>query len=999
MSVLACIPFLSISQSGNFITKWQDYQQTLVVDIAINPDANLSYDYTVAWGDGTTDHNVNTSISHTYPSTGAYGVTISGDFPAIFMKESSTQENLVDILEWGSNIDWETMAFAFAGCENLGSLYATDDPDLSNVEDMSYMFHNCTNMEVDASGWDVSTIVNMRGTFSGAASFNSEIGSWETTALEDATSMFENATSFNQDLEWETTNLSEMSYIFSGATAFNGAVNSLYVAEVRDFDGVFQNAESFNQPLDEWDVSGATSMESMFSGALIFDRDISSWDVESVSDMAHMFEGAVAFDQDLGGWSISSVGDMRYMLSASNLSACNYEATLDGWTSSAPSDITLGADGLDYFDETGRDDLLSSGWTIKGDIENRRDDCGLSSEVCGVGHSTFFILEFDLSEPGKTTAANRTIEIPCNNQTYNYDIDWDNDGIFDETGATGTETHTYPGTRDVWEVAIRANETNGNFPTIVFWNSEHAPKVTSIVQWGCNDWETFNRSFESCSNMGYRATDAPDLSASTNFSMSNMFKQASVFTGNLNNWDVSGVTSMNGMFEGASDFNGDISDWEVTNLESIGRMFLNASSFEGDLSEWDITGNVTSLNSTFMGASEFDSDIGDWDVSEVTTMHHAFHNATSFNQDLSDWDVSSVETMYGAFYGASSFDNDGVALTWGTNTGSVETMTHMFRATPFNQAIGGWDVSSVTNMSHMFAVNDDFDQDIDNWDVSSVTDFTRMFYLADAFDQDLDWDINQNTSTPVTMMGMFESADNFNGDISTWDVDNVENMRLMFSGASQFNRSIGGWDVSAVENMEKMFSYATNFDQSLGGWDIHSVLPATGSPATGSLADMLDNCGMSRSNYEATLQGWAQDANTPDDLTLGAATLEYCDATYRNILISTTVTANVPDNWTINDDSQDCSLRPANTGSGSSGEGTQIQGGETSNSLLVSPPRFRSRNASVLGVKLYTLNGQLIYQREGADLNIPTQGFSTGVYLLNIETTEGVKSQKVSIVR
>jgi surface protein len=45
----------------------------------------------------------------------------------------------------------------------------------------------------------------------------------------------------------------------------------------------------------------------------------------------------------------------------------------------------------------------------------------------------------------------------------------------------------------------------------------------------------------------------------------------------------------------------------------------------------------------------------------------------------------------------------------------------------FNQNIGGWNVSNVTNMRAMFSDAGSFIQDIGNWDVSNITPISFMF--------------------------------------------------------------------------------------------------------------------------------------------------------------------------------------------------------------------------------------------------------------------------------
>ena len=189
-----------------------------------------------------------------------------------------------------------------------------------------------------------------------------------------------------------------------------------------------------------------------------------------------------------------------------------------------------------------------------------------------------------------------------------------------------------------------------------------------------------------------------------------------------------------------------------------------------------------------------------------------YENPSVFNQDIGNWDVSNVTDMNRMFYG-SLFNQD--IGNW--DTSSVTEMSRMFAGSEFNQPIGNWNTSSVTDMSVMFHNNSVFNQDIGNWDTSSVTNMNWMFYSS-LFNQDIGiWDVSNVTD----MNRMFFNNSAFNQDIGNWNTSSVTNMSSMFNN-TVFNQDIGNWNVSNVTNMELMFR-SSSFNQDISGWDVDNV--------------------------------------------------------------------------------------------------------------------------------------------------------------------------------
>ena len=170
----------------------------------------------------------------------------------------------------------------------------------------------------------------------------------------------------------------------------------------------------------------------------------------------------------------------------------------------------------------------------------------------------------------------------------------------------------------------------------------------------------------------------------------------------------------------------------------------------------------------------------------------------------------------------------------------IETLRSIFNCCPSNWSQYQEDITKaeerlskvvttlITDMSYLFSNAptsnsesdyyihfNQFNPDISSWDVSNVTHMTEMFKRKA-------WTGTEDRETIGGSLGPYAEG-RFNQDISKWDVSNVKNMSGMFFMAVRFNQDLSEWDVSNVTDMSEMFVGAISFNQDISNWNVSNV--------------------------------------------------------------------------------------------------------------------------------------------------------------------------------
>jgi surface protein len=120
-----------------------------------------------------------------------------------------------------------------------------------------------------------------------------------------------------------------------------------------------------------------------------------------------------------------------------------------------------------------------------------------------------------------------------------------------------------------------------------------------------------------------------------------------------------------------------------------------------------------------------------------------------------------------------------------------------------------------SNVGKLIKYKNNFNADISKWDVSNVTDMSYMFFGADSFKQDIS---SWNVSKVIDMSYMFKGfgVPHPFSSVSVKQKDYIKDL-------TKDRGEIGRWDVSNVTNMRSMFSGAP-YNPDISNWDVSNVI-------------------------------------------------------------------------------------------------------------------------------------------------------------------------------
>jgi len=369
----------------------------------------------------------------------------------------------------------------------------------------------------------------------------------------------------------------------------------------------------------------------------------------------------------------------------------------------------------------------------------------------------------------------------------------------------------------------------------------------------------------------------------TNSDTSTCTNMASVFSGCLNlkdldlsSWDTSNVTNILNIFGNTRFDNLNISNWDLSSIPYGNPNNPNDGVYTSGMFMDSITQNLIAENVTpgpVAARNIFGSfysgrppgqfpgglDLSTWNMSTAVDIAYMFFNIRNTpSLNISGWDTSNVQLMNSTFFGLLDVlqSPEGIVGIEDLDVSSVTDATFMMGS--YSMADGGVDPGIGT-----------IDYDLSSWRFPSLVTANQMF-KNNRFIRTLNvtgWGMANVTN----MDSIFETLDyctSMTG-LETWNTGLVQNFTQAFINHKvNSGINISGWNMSSATNVTQMLYDCDQFDENLAAWDINQV-------TTGFDTFLQVATGLSTTNYDAILIGWAAQIPLAYNGTLNFGSAQY----------------------------------------------------------------------------------------------------------------------------
>ncbi|NDD55718.1 BspA family leucine-rich repeat surface protein, partial [bacterium] len=217
-----------------------------------------------------------------------------------------------------------------------------------------------------------------------------------------------------------------------------------------------------------------------------------------------------------------------------------------------------------------------------------------SQQSSSVTPQTTFVSTWKTDNTSSGSSTSSQVKLPLESTgTYNFSVDW-GDGTSNTitTWNDANTTHTYA-SAGTYTVTIYGTITGFRFN-----NGGDKLKITNISSFGPLRLGNNGSYFYGASNLTITATDALDLTGTTNLYAAFAACTSLTTAPSMASWDTSGVTNMASLFSQAAAFNQNIGTWNTANVTDMSQMFYVANAFNQDIGSWN-TANVTKMTWMF----------------------------------------------------------------------------------------------------------------------------------------------------------------------------------------------------------------------------------------------------------------------------------------------------------------------------------------------------------------------------------------------------------------